>query len=72
MASVAAGISCTGTLGGKQGFLPYPSGPSQPVLASLGHFGIIRVLYNAPCLLNYSIYCMLRYCYDINVHYVLC
>ncbi len=29
MASVAAGISCMGPLGGNQGYQPYPSGPSK-------------------------------------------
>jgi hypothetical protein len=38
LASVAVGISCTGPLGGKQGFQPYPSGPSQHrYQSSLGH-----------------------------------
>jgi hypothetical protein len=29
LASVTVRISCVGPLGEKQGFLPYPSGPSQ-------------------------------------------
>jgi hypothetical protein len=52
MASVAVGIRCMGPLGGKQGFLPYPSGPSQYSIAySLGH------LFNfSHVLLNFSLY----------------
>jgi hypothetical protein len=48
MASVAVGIRCMGPLGGKQGFLPYPSGPSQHSIAySLGHlFNLSLVLLN--------------------------
>ncbi len=29
LASADVGINCMGPLGGKQGFQPYPSGPSQ-------------------------------------------
>ncbi len=48
MASVAVGIRCMVPLGGKQGFLPYPSGPSQHSIAhSLGHlFNSSHVLSN--------------------------
>ncbi len=43
LASVAVGISCVGPLGEKQGFLSYPSGPSQHSLSS----GASYVLYSA-------------------------
>jgi hypothetical protein len=66
-ASVAVGISCTGPLGGKQGYLPCPIGPSQPALASLGHRGVIRALYR-PSSFKIILYCSYH---DINVQYVL-
>jgi hypothetical protein len=68
MASVAVGISRTGPLGGKQGYLPYPSGHSQPALASLGHLGVIRALY---CPSSFKIILHWSY-HDMNVQYVLC
>jgi hypothetical protein len=45
MASAAVGISCTGPLGEKQGYLPYPIAvPLNLHLLPLGHFGLIGAL----------------------------
>ncbi len=64
MASVAVGIRCMGPLGGKQGFLPYPSGPSQHSIAySLGHLFqsiscTVKFFLDISCLPAYSSVCL--------------
>ncbi len=52
MASVAVGISCMGLLGEKQGYVPYPTGPSQQALAFPRSLRIYR-LNNAPRYIKY-------------------
>jgi hypothetical protein len=52
MAAVAVGIGCTGPLGEKQSYLPYPDGPSHHALAFprsrwiKGRSNAPRYLYN--------------------------
>jgi hypothetical protein len=65
MASVAAGISCMGPLGGNQGHQPYPSGPSQlRTFESLDHLettGSPSYLGTAEIvafLFTYRVYCI--------------